>query len=401
MNNSALKQQLNFESPSNGSLIRELSFGSSPRRSPSKKSPSNGSPSRSSPVKKFSFGSPSNGSPPRRSHIREFSFGSPPRRSPARKISSGSHFKKSPIREKQFVPRHFVCSPNVIVKSANTRDPLKVFCHSLTNDGVFTQSPQPHHESSSPIIGAGSFFETREGTTHGTVEKQAFVGSNSRTNLSPSDKRIKMSKKDVLNLLDALQKSHGNPQVVKLFEIYFSQTGEHDGTLTLIQEKCTPLQKNVSGLISFVKCIIALYKAGLTISDVKPDNFMIDACGNVVCIDLDLRKAKDGSGGGLYKLVASGEYSHTTICASYEVESPQFQQLLLVFIETLSVPIVGNRKDTFREVNQTKGLLQSILLLSSNKSVSETNIDDFREVLRNIELANDDINYLVDLIQKS
>ena len=83
-----------------------------------------------------------------------------------------------------------------------------------------------------------------------------------------------------------------------------------------------------------------------------------------------------------------------------------FQRLLLALIELFcppitsffSPPLIRDRKDVFRILNQQKGLLQRYGLLSSEKSISETTIDDFAEVLRNIDLSKEDIAYLVGLI---
>jgi hypothetical protein len=103
-----------------------------------------------------------------------------------------------------------------------------------------------------------------------------------------------------------------------------------------------------------------------------------------------LREAKNG----LYKLVASGEYTHTI---GFKV-SKEFKKLLLVFLETLGHPIVDDRKSAFLALYQQKGLLQKYRLLSSDRSIYETDIEDFAEVLRNIGLSEEDIAYLVGLL---
>jgi hypothetical protein len=276
-------------------------------------------------------------------------------------------------------------------KSAKALDSLKEFCDHLVKDAVFTPSPQPPVQSSSPIIGTGSFFNVRNGISPKTVEKTARIGSNQRANLDPeSTSSACMTKKDMLELLHAIRKSHGNPQVARVFAMKFSHLKKDDGVLIVEQEACSPLPKNMQGLIGMIQCIIALYRAGLPVSDVKPANFMVTDDRGVVCVDLDLREQKKG----VYKLVASGEYTHTI---GFDV-SEQFKQLLLVFLETLGHPIVGDRKSTFRDLYQQKGLLQSYSLLLSDRSIYETTIEDFREVLRNIGLSEEDIAYLVGLL---
>jgi hypothetical protein len=276
-------------------------------------------------------------------------------------------------------------------KSAKALNSLKKFCEILVDDKVFTPSPQPPVQSSSPIIGRGSFFEVREGVSPKTVEKTANIGSNQRANLDPkSTSSACMTKKDMLELLHAIRKSHGNPQVARVFAIKFSHLKKDDGVLIVEQEACSPLPKNMDGLLGLIQCVIALYRAGLPISDVKPANFMVTDDGRIVCVDLDLREAKKR----VYKLVASGEYTHTI---GFDV-SEQFKQLLLVFLETLGHPIVDDRKSAFLALYQQNHLLQKHGLLSSEKSIYETEIKDFSEVLRNIGLSDEDNAYLVGLL---
>jgi hypothetical protein len=199
-----------------------------------------------------------------------------------------------------------------------------------------------------------------------------------------------MTKKDMLELLDSIRKSHGNPQVARVFAMKFSHLKKDHGVLIVEQEACSPLPQNKATLLGLIQCVIALYRAGLPVSDVKSSNFMVTDEGRVVCVDLDLRDKKNG----VYKLVASGEYVHYV----KDNVSSQFQQLLLVFLETLGHPIVGERKPAFRALYEEKSLLQRYGLLSSEKSISETTLDDFREVLGKVGLSKEDIAYLVGLI---
>ena len=290
-----------------------------------------------------------------------------------------------------FVQKYYGCSPITHVKSAGSLDPLNQFCLNLANDKVLTELPEAYPQPTSQLIADGSTSKVYEGTSLNTVEKIANVGSNTEKNLDPkSSNRANMTKTDLLALFDAIRRSHGNPQVVKTFEMYLSHVSKDNGVLTIVQDKCFPLPKNMAGLLGLIQCVIALHRSGLPVSDVKYANFMISSDGSVVCVDLDLRKSKKG----VYKIVASGEYTH---CVKDNV-SPQFQQLLLVVLETLGHPIVGDRKPAFRALYEEKGLLQGYSLLSSDRSVFETTIDDFAEVLRNIGLSEEDIAYLVGLI---
>lgn len=295
----------------------------------------------------------------------------------------------SPKKEK-FIQQHFVCSPNMEAKSAKPLNSLKEFYANLVEDKVLTPSPQPPVQSSSPIIGIGSFFIVRNGISHKTVEKTAKIGSNQCANLDPASTfSACMTKKNVLELLNAIQKSHGNPHVARVFAMKFSHLKKDDGILIVDQEECFPLPQNMAVLLGLIQCVIALHKSGLPVSDVKPANFMVTLDGRIVCVDLELRDPKKG-----VKFVTSGEYTHTI---GFDV-SEQFKQLILVFLETLGYPIVGERKSAFRALYQQKGLLQSYRLLSSENSVSETTIDDFAEVLRNIGLSEEDIAYIVGLL---
>jgi hypothetical protein len=361
-------------------------------RSPQTKgSPKRSPQTRWSPMRSLSGRSPMSSPQTRWSPMRSLAGGSPSKRSLRRTIQKGS---ESPQKEK-FIETYFECSPIVESKSAKPLDSLYRFCKNLVKDNVFTLSPQPPIPSSSPIIGRGSLFSVRgpisPNRVPNRVEKTASIKSNQCANLDPeSTSSACMTKKDMLELLHAIRKSHGNPQVAKVFAMRFSHVKKDEGVLIVEQEACSPLPKNMEGLIGLIKCVIELYQAGLTISDIKRANFMVTAEGLIVCVDPDLRESKKG----VYKLVASGEYIHTI---GFDV-SEQFKQLILVFLETLGHPIVGDRKSAFRALYQQKGLLKSINLLSSEKSIYETTIEDFREVLRNIGLSEKDNAYLVGLL---
>jgi len=350
-----------------------LNFESDSEESPLKRNRTDRTPS---PSGRLNFGSPPAG---------RLEFGSPP----AGQLNFG--FPLDINNEGKFVSTHYQCSPTIPVKSAGSLDKLYDFCSNLSNDGVLKTSPKPPQPPTSPEIGSGSFFSVHNGESPKMVQKIANIGSNVKANLDPtSSSRALMTKTDFLALLDAIRRSHGNPQVVKTYEMYFSHVSKDNGVLTLVQEECSPLPQNMAGLLSLIKCVVELHKSGLPVSDVKPANFMVSLDGRIVCVDLDLREPKKG----VYKLVVSGEYTHTI---GFDV-AEQFKQLLLVFLETLGHPIVGDRKTAFRALYQQKGLLQSYGLLSSEYSVSETRIEDFCEVLQKIGLFEEDIAYLVGLI---
>ena len=399
-------QQLNFTTRNKRTAL----FGTPDKGTPDEKSPAGlldfGSPDEKSPAGLLDFGSPDKGTalfgtPDKGTALfRTPHKGTPDKGTPdeGTALFGTSLFGTPDERtshavqneKEEFVQQYYYCLITTPIKSAGSRDPLCVFCTNLINDGVFTKSPQHPHLATSPSIGKGSFFSVHEGMSPKTVVKTANVGSNSLSNLDPTSSQALMTKTDVLDLLNASRRSHGNPQVVKTLEMYFSHVSKDNGNLTIVQEKCSPLPKNMAGLLGLINCVIALHKSRLPVSDVKPANFMVTAEGLIVCVDLDLREPKKG----VHKLVLSGEYRHTI---GVDV-SDQFKQLLLVFLETLGHPIGVDRKPDFLKLYEEKCLLQFYGLLSSDMSVYETKIEDFQEVLQNIGLSDEDITYLVGLL---
>jgi hypothetical protein len=115
-------------------------------------------------------------------------------------------------------------------------------------------------------------------------------------------------------------------------------------------------------------------------------NFGMGKNGIVKWFDFDLKEVNLKKG---FSFIKSGEFQQNG--------NPMFQQFILMLME-FYCPIGLDRNRAFGELNQQKGLLQKYGLLSSERSISETDIGDFAEVLRNIGLSEEDIAYLVGLI---
>jgi hypothetical protein len=135
---------------------------------------------------------------------------------------------------------------------------------------------------------------------------------------------------------------------------------------------------------------------GVYPKDFKMSNFGKNKSGQVVWFDFDFGNVKKKM--TVPSIVSSGDFQFDG--------NEQFQRLLLALIELFcgpitnhfSPPLVKDRKDVFRILNQEKGLLQKYGLLSSENSISETTLKDFSEVLRNIGLSPEDNAYLVGIM---
>jgi hypothetical protein len=153
---------------------------------------------------------------------------------------------------------------------------------------------------------------------------------------------------------------------------------------------CSVLSNN--NLKAFLECVVALLREfipkGQYPTDIKKANFGMKN-DEVVWFDFDFKDIKKGK---VPSLVSSGEFQFDG--------NEQFKQLLLVLLDFF-IEIKGDRKKIFRDLNQQKGLLQKYCLLSSERSISETDIGDFAEVLRNIGLSEEDNAYLVGLLTPS
>ncbi len=195
--------------------------------------------------------------------------------------------------------------------------------------------------------------------------------------------------------LSAFSRSHGNPQFARIDEITIVET-ENGLQMHVEQEKCSPLKRE--NVIGYIRCIISILNRYLPFGhgevspkDVKKSNFGLNADGNVVCIDVDFTKYKFGE---VPEVVSSGEFEHG--------EHTMFMSFVLTILDFFETTRADFRKDDFKVLNCTDGVLHKWGLLSSNKTVSEINENDFCEILRSIKpsngeepLSDDEINRLV------
>lgn len=361
-----------------------------------------GSHDEASPVGELNFGSPV------RTPMAELNFGSPVK-SPAAQLnfwftddaSSGQALSEESII---FVVNPETPPPPVPeTKKKEKGDielavPVSEFLRSLRDRGVLSPLPSKTHTFSSPStpsLGSGSFttaFQSPDNPNN--VIKILDLGTNGKNRNGDSPK---LDNKGLLESLIAFNKCLDDPNCAKVSGINMYQT--NDGwRMCVEQEKCSLLTCDDAKAV--LKCFIALLRkflpSGVYPKDFKISNFGKNASDQVVWFDFDfgtVNKKKP-----VPSIVSSGDFQFDG--------NEQFQRLLLALIELFCPPItsfftthlIRDRKDVFRILNQENGLLQKYCILSSDKSVSETTIEDFAEVLRNIGLSPEDIAYLVGLL---
>ena len=277
--------------------------------------------------------------------------------------------------------------------------PVPEFLSSLRDRGVLSPLPSETPAFSSslpPAIGFGSFttaFQSPENPNN--VIKISELGTNGKNRNGDSPR---IDNKGLLESLIASNKCLGDPNCAKVSKMIISQTPDGTWRMSVDQEKCSPLTCDDAKAV--LECFIALLRkflpSGVYPKDFKVSNFGKNVSGQVVWFDFDfgtVNKKKP-----VPSIVSSGDFQFDG--------NELFQRLLLALIELFcppitsffSPPLIRDRKDVFRILNQQKGLLQRYGLLSSEKSVSETTIPDFIEVIRNLCLSEEDIGYLVGLL---
>ena len=371
------KEKLNLESPSKPSP-REL------RRSPP--------PSPTSPHKRRSrlnFGSPAV------SPAARLNFGSP-----AVSHDESSSGKESTIfMVNSETPPPPVPEPKKKEGDIELAVPVSEFLLSLNEYGVLSPLPSKTAAFSSPLtppVGLGSFTTAYQSPDDANyVIKISKLGTNGKSKNGDSPK---VDNKELLRFLIASYNCLGNPNCAKVSKTRISQNPDGMWMLCVKQEKCSPLTCDDAKAV--LECFIALLRkflpTGVYPKDFKISNLGKNVFGKVVWFDFDfgtVNKKKP-----VPSIVSSGDFQFDG--------NELFQRLLLALIELFCPPItsffreplIKDRKDVFRVLNQQKGLLQRYGLLSSEKSVSETTIEDFSEVLRKIGLSEEDIAYLVGLI---
>jgi hypothetical protein len=398
-----LQQQLNLRSP----LLKDSSrrgLRRSPRSptSPDKRrlrhvgdnSSKNVYPDKDFISGKLDFGSPDEISP-----TRQLNFGSPDNASSGQYLSEEfTIFVVNPETPPPPVPEPKKKEDDIDIK-IELAVPVSMFLSSLRKHGVLSPLPSktPAFSSpSTPPVGVGSFttaFQSPNDPDY--VVKISELGTNGKNRNHDTPK---VDNKDLLNFLIASNKCLGDPNCAKVSGINMYQSHDGSWSMSVEQEKCSTLTYDDAKAV--LECFIALLRkflpTGVYPKDFKISNFGKNVSGNVVWFDFDfgtVNKKKP-----VPSIVSSGDFQFDG--------NEQFQRLLLALIELFCSPItslfnpplVKDRKDVFRILNEQKGLLQKYGLLSSDKSVSETTIEDFAEVLRNIGLSEEDIAYLVSLL---
>ena len=277
--------------------------------------------------------------------------------------------------------------------------PVSELLRSLRDRGVLSplsSGMTAFSSPSTPPVGLGSFTTAFQSPTNPDyVIKILELGTNGKNRNGDSPK---LDNKDLLSFLIASNKCLGDPNCAKVSGITMCQTPDGSWRMCVEQEKCSPLTCDDAKAV--LECFIALLRkflpTGVYPKDFKMSNFGKNASGQVVWFDFEFGNVNKKK--PVPSIVSSGDFQFDG--------NEQFQRWLLALIELFcgpitslfSPPLIKDRKDVFRVLNQQKGLLQRYGLLSSEKSVSETMIEDFSEVLRNIGLSDEDIAYLVGLI---
>jgi hypothetical protein len=295
------------------------------------------------------------------------------------------------------------CDDESVPKPLELAVPVSDFLSSLCEYKVVSPLPNETREFSSPStppVGSGSYTTAFQSPTDpNSVIKISKLGTNwkRKNGDAPKVDNKEVDNKDLLNLLIASNKCLDDPNCAKVSGIKMYQT--NDGwRMSVEQEKCSPLTCDDAKAV--LKCFIALLRkflpTGVYPKDFKMLNFGKNMSGKVVWFDFDFGTVNRKK--PVPSFVSTGDFQFDG--------NEQFQRLLLALIELFCHPItsffhpplIKDRKDVFRVLNKEKGLLQKYGLLSSDKSVSETTIPDFIEVLRRLCLTEEDIAYLVGLL---
>lgn len=359
-------------------------FNDSDKGSPNEESPSKRScheDKTGSPVRGIlCFGSPDEGSPVRGNLF----FGYPDEGSPSKR--SRPYIPQSEVVVSS--PQCFTVNLGSPVPTTPLAVPLPDFLQVMASPDVNVLSPSavPKQKSVGEKLGNGS-YATVFSVWDGMAMKIYRLGKNKR------DRNL--DNKDLWKHLSAFSRSHGNSQFARIDGITIVET-DNVWEMHVEQERCSPLTRD--NVIGYIRCIISILdeylpcgQGEVSPKDVKKSNFGVDSNGNVVCIDVDFTKYKFGE---VPELVSSGEFQHGdhTMLMSFVLT-------ILDFFETIPV---DSRKDYFRTLNDTDGVLKKWELLSSESPVSKIDVEDFREILRSIKpsngeepLSEDEINRLV------
>ena len=281
--------------------------------------------------------------------------------------------------EYPFVPAVYDVNLTTTPLSNGIRNPMPQFFKELEDVFSISKTNTRIHSTGESITN-GSFFGFCPSPDGLHAIKTATVGSDGFGTLD---------KNRFLNVIKDASICRGSPQCASVSSFQIDHRDNKKSAKVIIaQELCDPLQ--IGDALPFLVCDISLLRwliqKGFYPTDLKRDNFGKDKYGNVKWFDFDLREYKSNKACSFIK---SGEFQHDG--------NPMFQQFLLMLMDFFC-QIKENRKSEFAKLNKQTELLKSLGLLLSEKSVSETTIEDFCEVLRNIGLSEEDIAYLVGLI---
>lgn len=288
--------------------------------------------------------------------------------------------KEKEKEEFPFVPATYEVNLTQHAPSVGIKTPMPKFFKGLENAGSISPKTTPIPSTGEQTT-RGSFFGFSPSPDGFHAIKTATVAG--------SNEEGPLDKKRFVKIINNTVICNGSPQCATVHSFQVDHTKkENKADITIVQELCQPLQ--IGEALPFLGCVISLSKwlipKGFYQTDVKKDNFGKDKDGNVKWFDFDLKEFVSTKACSLIK---SREFQHNG--------NPMFQQFLLMLMDFYR-QIEENRKSEFAKLNEQAGLLKSLGLLSSERSISETTIDDFAKVLRNIGLSEEDIAYLVGLL---
>jgi hypothetical protein len=287
--------------------------------------------------------------------------------------------KEEENKEFPFVPATYEVDLTKSASSDGIKTPMPQFFKGLEEKGSISQTSTPIPLTVKPTI-HGSFFGFSPTSDGLGIKTGTVAGSNGKGTLD---------KKKLVKVINDASICCGSPQCAKVHSFHIDHTNkESEADVSIVQELCQPLQRGYA--LRFLLCVISLLRwlipKGFYSTDLKMNNFGEAKDGAIKWFDFDL---KDFVSTKPCSFIKSGEFQHE--------RNPMFQQFLLMLMEFYR-QIDENRKSEFAKLNKQAGLLKSLNLLSSEKSISETTIDDFAEVLQKIGLSEEDNAYLVGLI---
>ena len=287
--------------------------------------------------------------------------------------------KEKKEEEYPFIPAKYSVDLTHTVPLDDIKTPMPQFFKGFEERGSISQTTDQIPSSGKPTK-YGSFFGFSPSSDGSRAIKTATVGSDGVGTLD---------KKRFAKVINDTVICNGSPKCATVSSLHIDHTKKaNEADVTIVQQLCPPLQRGDA--LPFLLCVISLLRwlipKGFYPTDLKRDNFGKDKDGNVKWFDFDL---KDFVSTKACSFIKSGEFQHDG--------NPMFRQFLLMLMDFYR-QIEENRKSEFAKLNKQDGLLQSYSLLSSDKSIFETTIDDFAEVLQKIGLSEEAITYLVGLL---